>query len=93
MNYNIKISTYRPLDLIGANNHNLTLVWQFGIDCNDKESCADVDKIVILHIDGNNIYTYCDKDGVYYARMREGIFHTKDFLNIISVMCDYVLCN
>ena len=53
MNYDIKISTYRPLDLIGKNDHNLTLVWQFGIDCNDKQSCADVDKIVLLQIGGN----------------------------------------
>jgi hypothetical protein len=93
MNYNIKISTYRPLDLIGKNDHNLTLVWQFGIDCNDKQSCADVDKIVLLQVGGNKIYTYCDMDGMYYARMREGIYNTKDFLNIIGVMCDYVLTN
>jgi hypothetical protein len=30
-------------------------------------------------------------DGMYYLRLRESIYNTKDFLNIISVLHDYVL--
>ncbi len=92
MKYSVKISTYRPLDLTMSadNEHNFNLMWQFGIDCNDKKTIEDVDSIQVLEINGDNVYTYCDRDGMYYLRLRDGIFNTKDFLNIISVLNDYI---
>lgn len=92
MKYAIKISTFRPLDLamFADNEHNFNLIWQYGIDCNDKATLTDVDSIQVLEINGGNVYTYCDKDGMYYLRLREGIYHTKDYLNIISTLNNYI---
>jgi hypothetical protein len=93
MKYNLKITTFRPLDLtvFADDEHNFNLIWQFGIDCNDPKTIKDVDRIQVLEVNGANVYTYCDMDGMYYLRLRESIYNTKDFLNIISVLHDYVL--
>ncbi|NBX22327.1 MAG: hypothetical protein EBR58_13575 [Betaproteobacteria bacterium] len=93
MKYSVKISTFRPLDLTKSadDDHNFNLIWQFGIDCNDAKTLGEVDSIQVLEIKGENIYTYKDTEGVYYLRLRESIYHTTDYLNIISTIHDYIL--
>jgi len=91
MIYNIKITTFRPLDLIGQNDHNLSCIWVFGIDCNDPKTLDDVDSIQHLQIGDHSYYSYRDMDGMYYVRTRDGFFTSKDFLSVISVINDYCL--
>lgn len=93
MIYKIKISTFRPLDLTktGDDEHNFNLIWQFGIDCNDAKTLGEVDSIQVMEINGENIYTYKNTLGVYHLRLRESIYDTKDYMNIISVINDYIL--
>lgn len=93
MTYNLKISTFRPLDLTlsADNDHNFNLIWQYGIDCNDSDCIDEIDSIQCIEIDNQTFYCYRDVDGLYYCRTREGMFNSMDFLSVISIIVDYLI--